>query len=461
MIQKPAYALSFCVLATACLNASIKKQLPNIIYILADDMGIGDLGCYGQKQIQTPNIDKLAEKGMLFSQHYSGSTVSAPSRCALLTGKHTGHGYVRGNIGTKEGFDLALPAEEITVAQLLKQKGYATACVGKWGLGGPGTTGSPVKKGFDYFFGYLSQAAAHRFYPDYLFENEQKVQLDGKVYSHFMIMDKGIEFMRKNTEKPLFMYFAITPPHADLDYPDISQYDGKFTEPDSAKTQFGPYLKNPKPRATYASMISEVDKNVGQIISELKKLNLLDNTIIVFSSDNGVHNVGGHDPEFFNSNGKFRGYKRDLYEGGIRTPFIVNWPKVVKPGTKTNHISAFWDFLPTVCDIAGIKTPSNLDGISFLPTLKGKVKKQKSHEFIYYEFFEMGGKQSILKDGWKLVRLNLNNPAKQTEELYHLDNDISETTNLISTNPQKADELRNLAANARSESRHFKWGQPR
>jgi arylsulfatase A-like enzyme len=188
-------------------------------------------------------------------------------------------------------------------------------------------------------------------------------------------------------------------------------------------------------------------------------LNLLDNTIIVFSSDNGVHNVGGHDPEFFDSNSRFRGCKRDLYEGGIRTPFIVNWPKVVKPGTKTNHISAFWDFLPTVCDIAGITTPSNSDGISFLQTLKGKVKKQKSHEYIYYEFFEMGGKQSILKDGWKLVRLNLNNPAKQTEELYHLDIDISESTNLISTNPQKADELRNLAANARSESSHFKWGQ--
>ncbi len=459
MIQKPVYALSFCVLVTTGINATVKKQSPNIIFILVDDMGIGDAGCYGQEQIKTPNIDKLASSGMLFSQHYSGSTVSAPSRCALLTGKHTGHGYVRGNIGSKEGFDLALPSEEITVAELLKQKGYATACVGKWGLGGPNTTGSPVNKGFDYFFGYLSQADAHHYYPDYLFENEQKVQLDGKVYSHFMIMDKGIEFMRKNAAKPLFMYFAITPPHADLDYPDISQYDGKFEEPKLTKKDYGSFLNNPKPRATYASMITEIDKNVGQIISELKALNLLDNTIIIFSSDNGVHNVGGHDPEFFNSNSQFRGCKRDLYEGGIRTPFIVNWPKVVKPGTKTNHISAFWDFLPTVCDITGIVKPSNSDGISYLPALKGKTKKQKNHEYIYYEFFEMGGKQSILKDGWKLVRLNLNNPNKQTEELYHLDNDISETTNLITKFPQKGYELRNLAAKARTESSQFKWGQ--
>ncbi len=446
--------------AIGTVTAANKNETkPNIVFILADDMGIGDVGCYGQRQIQTPNIDRLAENGMRFTHHYAGSTVSAPSRCALLTGRDTGHGYIRGNHGSAEGFDSALPADETTVAELLKTQGYATACVGKWGLGGPNSSGCPNNKGFDYFFGYLSQGAAHRYYPEYLFENNDKVYLNGKVYSHFMIMDKGVEFMRNHADQPFFIYFAITPPHADLDYPDIIQYDGKFEEKsyvNKAKNGKG-YISQPKPRATYAAMVSEIDRNVGRVIDELEALGVLDNTIVIFSSDNGVHCVGGHDPNYFDSNSHFRGIKRDLYEGGVRTPFVVRWDGKVKRGSTTDHISAFWDFLPTVCDIAGIKTPEKTEGISYLPTLVGR-HKQKKHSHIYYEFYEQGGKQSILKDGWKLVRLNLDTPEKIVEELYNLDKDEGETQNLAAQYPDKVAELRALAASARTESKLFKWG---
>ncbi len=440
-------------------KASGDRTLPNIVFILADDMGIGDVGCYGQKQIQTPNIDQLAKDGMLFTHHYAGSTVSAPSRCALLTGRDTGHGYIRGNKGTEAGFDSALPADETTVAELLKTKGYATACVGKWGLGGPKTSGSPNNKGFDYFFGYLSQGAAHRYYPEYLYENDDKVYLNGKVYSHFMIMDKGVEFMRQHADQPFFVYFAITPPHADLDYPDISQYDGKFEETPYVNNSKngGGYLSQPKPRATYASMVSEIDRNVGRVLDELKALGVLDNTIVIFSSDNGVHCVGGHDPDYFDSNGPFRGYKRDLYEGGVRTPFVVRWDGKVEPGSMTDHISTFWDFLPTVCDITGIKLTTETEGISYLPTLLDK-KGQEEHPYIYYEFYEKGGKQSILKDGWKLVRLNMDTPSKIIEELYNLDQDEAEEHDLAAKYPEKVAELRALAASVRTESDLFKWG---
>ena len=437
-----------------------REKLPNIVFVLADDMGIGDLGCYGQTKIKTPNIDKLAENGLLFTHHYSGSTVSAPSRCCLMTGKHTGHSYVRGNKGQKtpEGFfDLALPEEETTVAEILKKKGYKTMCVGKWGLGGPGTEGSPINKGFDYFFGYLSQGAAHRYYPEYLYENEKKVMLNGEVYSHFMIMEKGLDFIKKNADSPFFAYFAVTPPHADLDYPDLSQYEDAFPEKPYINNKGTGFKTQMKPRAAYASMVSEVDKNVGQIIDLLKKEGIWENTIFIFSSDNGVHCVGGHEPDFFDSNGSFRGYKRDLYEGGVRAPFVVNWPAVIKEKRTTDNISTFWDFLPTVAEIVGADVPEGIDGISYLPVLKGADKNPKQHEYIYYEFYEQGGKQSVMKNGWKLVRLNMSKPGKLVEELYNLNTDPDESDNIIASNPEKADELRKIAMEARTDSKHFSW----
>lgn len=448
-------ALSFPVQAYA------QESKPNIIFILADDMGIGDLGCYGQDMIMTPNIDALAESSLLFTNHYSGSTVSAPSRCCLMTGKHTGHSYVRGNKGTQTAhgsFDLNIPEEEITVAEILKEQGYATACVGKWGLGGPHTSGSPIRQGFDYFFGYLSQGAAHRYYPEYLYENEDKVYLYGEAYSHFKIMEKGLEFISDNAHKPFFAYFAVTPPHADLDYPDLSAYEDSFPEkPYINKNKNGKgYKSQMKPKAAYAAMVSEVDNNVGQIVSLLKEKGIWENTIVIFSSDNGVHLVGGHDPDFFDSNGPFRGYKRDLYDGGIRTPFIVSWPAVITEKRETSHISAFWDFLPTICEISGAPVPDGTDGISYLPTLKDEGKQRK-HKHLYYEFYEKGGKQAVIRKGWKLVRLNMSDPQKFTEELYNLSDDPAEEKNIIESHPRKAARLRRIADSSRTESQHFKW----
>ena len=445
--------------ATDC-NARGGGRKPNIIFIRADDMGIGDVGCYGQKLIETPNIDRLAQDGMRFTHHYSGSTVSAPARCALLTGKDMGHAWIRGNAGTAAGFDCSLPDSELTVAEVLKAQGYATACVGKWGLGGPQTQGSPQNQGFDYFFGYLSQGAAHNYYPEYLFENDDKVYLNGEVYSHFLILEKGLHFLKPHIDKPLFMYFAITPPHADLDYPDISYYDGKFTETpwiNNPKNGSRGYKSNPKPRATYASMVSEIDRNVGMVIDLLEKEGVLDNSIVIFSSDNGVHNVGGHDPEYFDSNGPFRGWKRDLYEGGIRTPFVVRWPGTIKPGSETDVVTTFWDFLPTVCEITRSTVPEGIQGISYLPVLKGK-KMKRHHEIIYYEFYEKDGKQSIMtRDGWKLVRLNMDFPGSIIEELYRIDEDEAEEHDLAAQFPDKVKELREMAAAYRTDSEIFRW----
>ncbi|MFI3258521.1 MAG: arylsulfatase [Rikenellaceae bacterium] len=452
--------------STACggstngAKSKLPTQKPNIVFVLADDMGIGDLGCYGQKDIKTPTIDALAESGLLFTHHYSGSTVSAPSRCCLLTGKHTGNAYIRGNKGEAVNggsYDKALPADEVTIAKLLKEQGYATGCVGKWGLGGPNTTGSPTNQGFDYFYGYLSQGAAHRYYPNHLFENDEKVMLDGKTYSHTLIKDKGLDFIRENSDGPFFAYFAITLPHADLDYPDISQYDGKFEETPYINKSGKGFITQMKPRATYAAMVTGVDQCVAEIVELLKAEGVYDNTIIIVSSDNGVHDVGGHDPEAFDSNLDFRGWKRDLYDGGVRTPFIVSWPAVIKGGRTTDHESTFWDFLPTVCELTGAEAPSSIDGISYLPTLLDDETNQAKHDYIYYEFYERGGRQMIFKDGWKLVRLNKSKPKQYVEELYFTPNDISEAKNVIGENPEKAAELGRLMDGARSESEIFKW----
>ena len=438
---------------------NVKQEInrPNIVYILADDLGIGDLGCYGQKDIKTPNIDRLAADGMLFTNHYSGSTVSAPSRCVLLTGKHTGHSYIRGN-KPGIGYEFPLANGETTVADLLKKEGYATACVGKWGMGGPDDEGSPWKHGFDYFFGYLSQRNAHKYYPDFLWENDKKIELHNLVYSHDMILEKALCFINKNSDAPFFLYYAPTLPHAELLVPnnDFGDYDGKFNEIPfkQGNTTYG---DQPRPRAAYAAMVSRLDYAVGEILKKLQEKGVLQNTIVMFSSDNGVHHEGGHDAEYFNSNAEFRGTKRDLYEGGIRTPFIVRWDNHITGGTTSNHVSAFWDFMPTVAEVLNIKAADGCDGISLLPSLTGKGE-QKEHDYIYHECYEQGGKQSIIKDGWKLVRLNLNRPDKIVEELYCLEMDTQEKINLADRYPGKVKELRDLAASAHKPSGIFKWG---
>jgi len=449
-------------------DKAIEKKQPNVIYILADDLGIGDLGCYGQQMIKTPAVDNLAATGMRFTQHYSGSTVSAPSRCALMTGKHTGHCYIRGNksvlseLEHGHRFDFPLAHEEVTVADIFKQAGYATACVGKWGLGGPHTEGQPSKHGFDYFFGYLGHREAHSSYPDVLWENNDKIVLNKTTYSYDLIMDKALAFIKQNASKPFFIYLTPTIPHAELIVPDgeLGEYDGMFKETPFVNNSGVGYCAQPKPRATFAAMVSRLDNGVQQIVNLLKDLGLYENTMVIFTSDNGTHDEGGHDPKFFNSSGIYRGYKRDLYDGGIHTPFVVSYPKAIKPGVITEHVSAFWDFLPTICELTGVKKPENIDGISFLPTLLGK-KGQKKHNYLYHEFHERNGTRCLIKDGWKLIELNVYNLLKKeqtTWELYNLKIDPSEKNNVIDLYKSRADSMKKIMLNART--RNENWNFP-
>lgn len=427
--------VSFCSIGAFSLSAN---NAPNIILIMADDLGIGDLSCYGQKMFTTPVIDNLAKQGIVFTQHYAGCTVSAPSRCVLLTGKHTGHSFIRGNKGVvdnqKRKFDYPLASSEITLAELLKSREYVTACVGKWGLGGPGTEGHPNNQGFDYFFGYLGQANAHSYYPRFLFENNTEITLGNKVYSHDLIMDKACEFIRKQSDAPFFLYLTPTIPHADLIVPnnDLGEYEGKY---DEKPYSGGGYRAQSKPRATFASMVTRLDAGIGQIIRLLEEKQILDNTIIIFTSDNGTHREGGHDPDYFDSNGPYRGYKRDLYEGGIRTPLIVQWPQRIKSGDVSYHVSASWDILPTICDLLEIKTPQDIDGISLLPSLVHQGR-QKEHDYLYWEFHEQNGKQAILCQNWKLIKFHRLKMGTNCFELYNLSSDPSEQFNVAELYPE-------------------------
>lgn len=435
-------------------------QRPNVIFIMADDLGIGDLGCYGQRMIKTPGIDAMARDGMIFENHYAGSTVSAPSRAVLMTGKHTGHCSIRGNKGDhdselKTHFDFPLSTDETTVAEVFKQNGYATACCGKWGLGGPKSPSRPNLRGFDYFFGYLGQGRAHKYYPDYLWENNERVMTDHKVYSHDAIIDHALSFIDQHSDEPFFLYLTPTIPHAELVVPEgeLGIYDGMFEEKPYVNKNPGEYGydSQAKPRATYAAMVSRLDRDVNRVRQLLKAKGIDKNTIIIFTSDNGVHKEGGHDPEFFNSNYEYRGIKRDLYDGGIHTPFIVCWPDVIAPGSRTLHISTFWDFMPTVCDIISTKAPSGIDGISYLPTLTGQGK-QKTHDYLYYEFHEKGGRQCVLKDGWKLIKLDVNIPESTRYELYNLNQDPDETVDLLKSNPAVVKKLMKIMDSARTHN---------
>ena len=428
---------------------------PNIIYIMADDLGIGDIGIYGQQIIKTPALDKMAANGMVFTQHYSGSTVCAPSRCSIVTGKHTGNTFIRGNKGDKceDGltYDYPLNDTEITVAEILKQKNYSTACVGKWGLGGPGSEGHPNKQGFDYFFGYLGQGNAHRYYPEFLFENEKKLPLNKQIYTHTLIMNKALEFIENNAENPFFLYLTPTIPHADIDIPDeyLGEYDGMFNEVPYPEGKH--YFAQQKPKTAYAAMVTLLDKDIQRLLDLLKEKNIDKNTLVIFTSDNGNHKEGGHLPEHFNSNGPYRGWKRDLYEGGIRAPFIVQWPGKVKAGSVSYHVSAFWDFLPTVCELVDAPVPEGVDGISYLAEITGK-NSQKNHDYLYWEFHEQGGKQAILKNNWKLIRLNVNVPQKEKYELYNLNSDPGEMFNVADQFPALLNEMKEVLLKSHKKS---------
>ena len=455
---------------------------PNIIYILADDLGFGELGCYGQKKIRTPNLDQLAEQGIKFTQHYSGSPVCASSRCVLLTGKHTGHAYIRGNTEVggwgpefPEG-QRPLLEKEITIAEMLKQQGYRTAAIGKWGLGGPGSEGHPNFQGFDLFYGFLCQRVAHNYYPTHLwwnhdvdilgntyFKAHQRIKdlpenpagwnrFRGEVYATDRMIGWAEKFIDENKSEPFFLYYATTVPHVALQVPEDSlrEYEGDFDET--------PYLGNkgytphPEPRAAYAAMITRMDRNVGRILARLEKHGLTENTIVMFSSDNGPTYAGGVDHKFFESAGPLRGLKGSTFEGGLRVPMIARWPGKIKAGTTTDHVSAFQDVLPTISEITKADTPAAIDGISFLPTLLGKSMDQKQHDHLYWE---LKLQQSVRAGKWKLYRkANKQGEIKQ-QLLFDLEADIGEKRDLSKEYPEQLAKMLSIAKSARIPSKEF------
>ncbi|MFW6101646.1 MAG: arylsulfatase [Bacteroidota bacterium] len=443
------------------------NEKPNIIYILADDLGYGDLSCYGQEKFETPHIDRLAEEGMKFLQHYSGSTVSAPSRSVLMTGRHTGNTQIRGNQEVQPEGQAPLKGSVVTVAELLQDAGYVTGAYGKWGLGYPGSEGDPNKQGFDEFYGYNCQRYAHRYYPEHLWHNQEKINLknDGTeriTYAPDLIQEEALSFIEQHQDEPFFLYLPYTIPHAELAVPDddiMARFRGKFPEePHSGNDygenfNYGGYCSVENPRAVFAAMIVRLDRYVKEISNKLKEMGIDDNTIVMFTSDNGPHLEGGADPHFFNSNGPLRGHKRDLYEGGIRVPFIARWPGTIEPNRVSSHISDFSDFLPTVCDIAGVNIPENIDGISFLPELKGK--EQKNHEYLYWEFTSAGGKQAIRMGNWKGVKVNINNNPDAPLLLYNLFKDKGEENSVADQYPEIVEELNRKMEEAHTPSEDF------
>ncbi len=432
------------------------EKQPNILFILADDLGYGDLGCYGQKRISTPNIDRLAAEGMRFTQAYSGATVCAPSRCSLLTGLHCGHATIRGNKKPEAGIRGA----ETTVASLLKQAGYETALFGKWGLGGPGTGSVPNTRGFDRFFGYLDQQHAHNYYPEHLWDNQNEHFLIAnwfdrqKQYAPDLFTQKALDFLRQPREKPFFLYLAYTIPHADNE---LGSFRGNGMEvPDAAAYADRNW---PEVEKNFAAMISRMDGDIGKLLDQLIASGQDNRTLILFSSDNGPHREGGHDPDYFQSRGALRGIKRDLYEGGIRIPFIARWPGKITGGSVSEQVIAFWDFLPTAAELAGVPVPMGqpadagspirLDGVSFLPLLRGESRRERPP--LYWEFHEGRFAQAIRFGDWKGVRLNPGEPV----ELYDLTRDIGEKENVASRHPEIVREIASMMSSSRFDSVGF------
>ncbi len=462
---------------SSCNSTKSEKQKsskkPNIIYILADDLGYGDLSSYGQQKFQTPNIDALASNGMKFTQHYSGSTVCAPSRSSLMTGQHTGHTPIRGNKELKgQDGQTPMPANSITVAELLKQAGYTTGAFGKWGLGYIGSEGDALNQGFDKFYGYNCQRRAHRYYPDFIWDNNEKVILEGNdwtntiTYAPDKIQEAALDFIEDNKDKPFFAYVPMVLPHAELISPKdsiLQKYIGKFEEvpfTNPYASDYGPdiiknkYSTQATPYAAFASMVDRMDVYVGQIIAKVEDLGIADNTIIMFTSDNGPHSAGGANPKYFNSAAGLKGIKRDLYEGGIRAPFIVSWPNKIKKGSVSNHISAFWDVMPTVADIAGVNTPSQSDGVSFLPTLLNQ-NTQKQHDYLYWEFNHKGGRQAVRMGKWKGVLYEAIKNRNAKLELYNLDIDQTESNNVADNYPEIISKIENIIKKSHGHSDLF------
>lgn len=450
-----------------CLNNVFSQdRLPNIIYIYADDLGYGSSSTYGNKLIQTPNLDKMASEGIKFTQHYTGAPVCAPARCILLTGKHAGHSYIRGNyeLGEfdeeHEGGQMPLPHGIFTLPHMLKGAGYVTGAFGKWGLGMPDNSGNPNDHGFDYFFGLMDQKQAHGYYPTHLWRNDEKVRLNnpsipvhteldperatdsdfdafiGEDYGPELMLEEALSFMDDNYDKPFFLFFPSPLPHPSLQVPASFKepYLGQFNEPAKYYGEKG-YAPVEFPYSSFAAMITYLDMQVGQIIQKVKDLGLEEETLIMFSSDNGATLESGIPNDLFNLNGGLRGFKRDLYEGGIRVPFIVKYPGKIKAGEMSDLITAQYDLMPTLAELIGVKL-DNTDGISFLPTLFGQNEVQKTHDFLYWEFGEKGGSVAVRMGEWKGVKNNLKKNIDSPWEIYNLNEDLSELKDISVDNPE-------------------------
>lgn len=429
--------------AAAAMVPAQASRKPNILLILADDLGYGNVGVNGAKQIQTPHLDRLASEGMRFSQAYAGSTVCAPSRCCLMTGYHTGHARARGN----KYPDFPLLPQDITVTELLKKAGYRTGLFGKWSLGQLGSTGYPTRKGFDEWFGFFSQTHAHNYYPEHLLEGETAYLCRGNFgtkktdYAPDLFTARALAFLDKQDNRPFFLKLAYTVPHANNEL-------GRDTGNGMEVPDLGPYAGKPWPaqEKAFAAMVTRMDADIGRISAKLRETGQEQDTLVLFSSDNGPHREGGHDPDFFDDNGPLRGIKRDLYEGGIRVPTFARWPRRVRAGQVSGHPWAFWDFLPTACEAAGLSPPKGIDGISILPVLLGQNAPR--HEYLYWEFHERGFHQAARMKDWKAVRFG----RGRSLELYNLADDLCERNDLAATAPAIARQMEEIFNSARRDS---------
>ena len=484
----PGFVLALAALVLGAPSPAAQRapeRPPNIVFILADDLGYAELGSYGQRRIRTPRLDRMAAEGMRFTQFYAGSTVCAPSRAAFLTGLHTGHSPVRDNYGTGTHADdnelgqYPLPADQPTLARALKARGYATAMVGKWGLGGPGGTGVPNKQGFDFFFGYLDQRQAHNYYPTHLWKNEERFPLRNKwfsphqkhegdpndpaSYEKYRGVDYSIDFMtreaegwlRANASRPFFLYFAPTIPHLALQVPDaaLKEYEGRF--PETPYLGDRQYLPHRTPRAAYAAMITYLDTQVGRILDTLQAIGADDRTLVIFTSDNGA--IPRISPaEFFESNKPLRGEKTNLYEGGIRVPMLARWPGHVRAGSTSDHVSANWDMWATFADLGAAEPPKQTDGISMAATLLGRGG-QRQHQSLYWEFHAQGASQAVRMGRWKGIRRNILKEADPPIELYDLERDMSETTDVARANPEVVKQIAELMTRSRTPAVLPRW----
>ena len=449
--------------------AAAAAERPNIIMILADDLGYGDLGCYGQKLIKTPNLDRMAAEGLRFTQFYSGNTVCAPSRCVLMTGQHMGHCHVRGNAET-DMLVQSLRQSDVTVAEVLKSAGYATALIGKWGLGEIDQPGHPLRKGFDTFYGYLNQVHAHNYWPDFLWRNREQVKLPNVVkpaerayggfrggvstkrvqYSPDLIANEALAWIEKQKNNSFFLYLAPTLPHANNEWTSGIGHGAEIPD-------YGIYAKQnwPDPDKGQAAMVSRLDRDVGRVLDRLASLGLTEKTLVLFTSDNGPHMESGNNPPLFNPAGPLRGMKRDLLEGGIRVPFLASWPGRIQPGQVSDHVGYFGDLMATVCDLTGSALPPNRDSVSFLPALRGERTRQRQHDYLYWEFYEGGSAQAVRWGKWKGIRSPM---FTGTIQLYDLSFDPGEKYNVARGHADVVKQIEAIMARAHTPHPNWKTG---